>query len=211
VKILLDTHAFLWLIAGDASLSPKARDIIEAADNEPLLSAASLWEMAIKVSLGKLTLNFEEPFSEAIGGQLRLKGRQQIPTLVSVPDSEEAESPDRPELVDKTETKTATTRHTEIQHDLMTIGADMGFDIWVARNDRSRSWNGKELGKLPNVIDELPTQFNEVTNRTIELIDVLWLKGNSVVAAFTTGRSGARLSWTPSTSRLRPFTGWTTS
>ena len=114
----------------------------------------------------------------------RLKGRQQIATLVSVPDSEEAESQDRPELVDKTETKTATTRHTEIQHDLMTIGADMGFDIWVARNDRSRNWNGKELGKLPNVIDELPTQFNEVTNRTIELIDVLWLKGNSVVAAF---------------------------
>jgi PIN domain nuclease of toxin-antitoxin system len=42
VKLLLDTHAFLWLIAGDASLSRKARDIIEAVDNEPLLSAASL-------------------------------------------------------------------------------------------------------------------------------------------------------------------------
>jgi PIN domain nuclease of toxin-antitoxin system len=79
VKILLDTHAFLWLIAGDASLSPKARDIMEAADNEPLLSAASLWEMAIKVSLGKLTLNFEEPFSEAIGGQLRENGVTVLP------------------------------------------------------------------------------------------------------------------------------------
>jgi hypothetical protein len=32
--------------------------------------------------------------------------------------------------------------------------------------------------------DQLPTQFNEATNRTIELIDVLWLKGNSIVAAF---------------------------
>ena len=79
MRILLDTHAFLWLIAGDASLSPKARDIIEAADNEPLLSAASLWEMAIKVSLGKLTLNFEEPFSEAIGGQLRENGVTVLP------------------------------------------------------------------------------------------------------------------------------------
>jgi PIN domain nuclease of toxin-antitoxin system len=47
VKILLDTHAFLWLIAGDARLSPKARDIIEAADNESLLSGASLPPLAL--------------------------------------------------------------------------------------------------------------------------------------------------------------------
>ena len=114
----------------------------------------------------------------------RLKGKQTISTVVSVPDSEETESLELPGIIDKAETKTSTTRHTEIQHRLMTLGADMGFEIWVARNDRSRSWNGKELGKLPNVIDELPTQFNEATNRTIELIDVLWLKGNSIVAAF---------------------------
>lgn len=37
---------------------------------------------------------------------------------------------------------------------------------------------------MENMLDELPTQFNEATNRTIELIDVLWLKGNSIVAAF---------------------------
>ena len=40
------------------------------------------------------------------------------------------------------------------------------------------------LGELPKMVSELPTQFNEVTNKTIELIDVLWLKGNSIVAAF---------------------------
>ena len=83
MKVLLDTHAFLWLIAGDASLSPRARDIIEAADNEPLLSAASLWEMAIKVSLGKLTLNFGEPFAEAIGGQLRENGVTVLPLNIT--------------------------------------------------------------------------------------------------------------------------------
>lgn len=114
----------------------------------------------------------------------RLKGKQTISTVVSVPDSEEAESLEQPELIDKAEAKTTTTRHTEIQHRLMTLGAEMGLDIWVARNDRSRIWNGRELGELPNVINELPTQFNEATNRTIELIDVLWLKGNSIVAAF---------------------------
>ena len=83
MKLLLDTHAFLWLIAGDASLSRKARDSIEAVDNEPLLSAASLWEKAIKVSLGKLTLNFKEPFSEAIGGQLRENGITVLPLALT--------------------------------------------------------------------------------------------------------------------------------
>jgi hypothetical protein len=40
------------------------------------------------------------------------------------------------------------------------------------------------LGSVTGLVDKLPTQFNETTNRTIELIDVLWLKGNSIVAAF---------------------------
>jgi len=114
----------------------------------------------------------------------RKKGKQTIATVVSVPESEEPENLEQPELLSKAEAKTATTRHTEIQYQLMTLGAEMGFDIWVARNDRSRNWNGKVLGELPQVIDELPTQFNEATNRTIELIDVLWLKGNSIASAF---------------------------
>ena len=114
----------------------------------------------------------------------RRKGKETIPTVVTVPESEEAEGFEQQELISKAEAKTASTRHTEIQYLLMTLGAEMGFDIWVARNDRSRSWNGRTLGELPRVIDELPTQFNEATNRTIELIDVLWLKGNSIVAAF---------------------------
>ena len=56
--------------------------------------------------------------------------------------------------------------------------------MWVARNDRSRTFDGETLGELAEMLDELPTQFNEATNRTIELIDVLWLKANSIVAAF---------------------------
>jgi PIN domain nuclease of toxin-antitoxin system len=74
VRLLLDTHTFLWLIAGDSNLSPSARQAIEDPENEPVLSIASLWEMAIKVSLGKLTLDFDLPFAEAIGGQLRDSG-----------------------------------------------------------------------------------------------------------------------------------------
>lgn len=114
----------------------------------------------------------------------RKRGKEMIATVVTVPESEEAESFEQAELVSKAEAKTATTRHTEIQFLLATLGAEMGFEIWIARNDRSRNWNGKALGELLRVIGELPTQFNEATNRTIELIDVLWLKGNSIAAAF---------------------------
>jgi hypothetical protein len=41
-----------------------------------------------------------------------------------------------------------------------------------------------KLGDLPRMAQRLPTQFNDATTRTVELIDVLWLKGNSIVAAF---------------------------
>lgn len=56
MKILLDTHTALWFAGGDARLSSRAREAIESTDNEPLVSTASLWEMAIKMSLGKLDL-----------------------------------------------------------------------------------------------------------------------------------------------------------
>ena len=60
----------------------------------------------------------------------------------------------------------------------------MGFDLWVARNDRGRQVRGQKFADLPKLKSELPLQFDEATNRTIELIDVLWLKGNAIVAAF---------------------------
>jgi PIN domain nuclease of toxin-antitoxin system len=53
--VLLDTHAFLWWIADDPRLSSKARTTVTNAD-DVFLSVASCWEMAIKVSLGRLTL-----------------------------------------------------------------------------------------------------------------------------------------------------------
>ena len=72
MKLLLDTHAFLWFIMGSANLSDKGRALIEDPSNENLLSVASLWEMAIKVSLGKLTLF--APFADLIPSQLNLNG-----------------------------------------------------------------------------------------------------------------------------------------
>jgi hypothetical protein len=110
------------------------------------------------------------------------RGRKTVHTLVSIPEADE----------DQSGTVTSTddvggagvTAHTEIQHRLLRLGAEMGFEVWVARNDRSKTCDGDTLGNLPGTVEDLPTQFNEATNRTIELIDVLWLRGNSIVAAF---------------------------
>lgn len=76
------------------------------------------------------------------------------------------------------------TEHTEIQHLLLKLGSEMGFSVWVARNDRGRAYNGAKLAEFFKVKESLPLQFDEGTTRTIELIDVLWLKGNAIVAAF---------------------------
>ena len=56
MRLLLDTHTFLWFIEGSLNLSDVARDLIEDQANQRFLSVASLWEMSIKVSIGKLEL-----------------------------------------------------------------------------------------------------------------------------------------------------------
>ena len=68
MNVLLDTHAFLWFVDGNPRLSDPARMLIEAVDTQPFVSVASLWEMAIKVSLGKLSL--DQPYEELIPLQL---------------------------------------------------------------------------------------------------------------------------------------------
>jgi hypothetical protein len=96
--------------------------------------------------------------------------------MVVVPEDDESVIPDEDEC--------AGTVHTEIQYLLVKLGADMGFDVHVASNDQGRVWKGHRLGEMPRRRERLPQQFDPVTNRTIELIDVLWLDGNAIVAAF---------------------------
>jgi hypothetical protein len=134
---------------------------IEAAHNSPILRP---------VDLKKL---FRKPLYK-----VETKGEKEGTTLVSIPESDEAEKSQQASA------DTSTTRHTEIQYELLRLGNELGLDLWVARNDRGRKWKGNQLGAMPRMLEELPTQFNEPTTRTIELIDVLWLSGNSIVAAF---------------------------
>ncbi|ABA23648.1 PilT protein-like protein [Trichormus variabilis ATCC 29413] len=56
MRILLDTHIFLWFISGDTQLSTDVRDAIRDPDNDVYLSSVSIWEAIVKYQLGKLPL-----------------------------------------------------------------------------------------------------------------------------------------------------------
>jgi PIN domain nuclease of toxin-antitoxin system len=81
MRLLLDTHAFLWFLGDAPELSTQARGLIEDDTNEVLLSVASLWEMAIKISLQKLTLS--GPLGQFIPEQLALNSIGLLPITLA--------------------------------------------------------------------------------------------------------------------------------
>jgi PIN domain nuclease of toxin-antitoxin system len=80
MKLLLDTHTLLWFIAGSANLSANARNLIEDAANEKFVSIASIWETAIKISIGKMSLS--APFDVLFPHQLQINGFELLPVTV---------------------------------------------------------------------------------------------------------------------------------
>lgn len=81
MKLLLDTHIFLWFIMGSPHLSAEARALIEEGRNRKFISVASLWEIAIKSSIGKLTLS--SSFEQLIPQQLSLNGFELLPLEIA--------------------------------------------------------------------------------------------------------------------------------
>ena len=77
MRVLLDTHTFLWWITDDPRLSKKARETINDGHNELYLSAASGWEMAIKARLGKLQL--PDSLERFVPEQLAINGIEGLP------------------------------------------------------------------------------------------------------------------------------------
>ena len=68
MRLLLDTHTFIWYVTDNPRLSINVKTLIEDENNEKLVSTASIWEMAIKHSIGRLS--FSLPFMEFIRQQL---------------------------------------------------------------------------------------------------------------------------------------------
>lgn len=73
---LLDTHTLIWFLSGDEELSAKARSAIEAVNTRNFVSIASLWEISIKLRLGRLELNVE---FEAVAEEMLRNGFQILP------------------------------------------------------------------------------------------------------------------------------------
>lgn len=80
MKLLLDTHTLLWFIAGSQNLSASARALIEDSANEKFVSIVGIWETAIKVSLGKMTLT--APFDDLFPNQLQMNGFELLPVKI---------------------------------------------------------------------------------------------------------------------------------
>ena len=107
------------------------------------------------------------------------RGRKNI--IVTIPETESNSSAN--DILDNRDFSN-TNEHTKIQYYLLNLGSKMGLSVWVAKNDRSKAYNNVSFESMPQIISELPTQFNVATQKTIELIDVLWLKGKTIIAAF---------------------------
>lgn len=80
MKLLLDTHTFLWFINDSPQLSADAKNLLES-EVDLALSVASLWEIAIKASLGKLTL--PDTYDKFIPQQLTLNEIEILPISVA--------------------------------------------------------------------------------------------------------------------------------
>lgn len=64
MRTIIDTHILIWFLEGNPTLSKSRRQLIAAAQNEIFVSIASLWEIAIKISIGKLAM--AKPISDVI-------------------------------------------------------------------------------------------------------------------------------------------------
>ena len=87
--ILLDTHYVLWSLSGDKRISKAVMDLVEDPEQQVKVSMASIWEIAIKHSLGKLRLQGDLPVTlgniRALGFELLAIEAEHILTLASLP------------------------------------------------------------------------------------------------------------------------------
>jgi PIN domain nuclease of toxin-antitoxin system len=77
MKLLLDTHSLIWFFAGNDKLSNRVRNLMEDIDQQKLISLASVWEMAIKQSKGRLTLGLR--LEDYIQSKLNLEDFELLP------------------------------------------------------------------------------------------------------------------------------------
>lgn len=110
-------------------------------------------------------------------------GDKRIPVTVPVAESETEAEVEEAETASELTEEESIRESMQVQALLAKIGTTMGFRIWLPRADRGRvlkAWTPAP-GEL---VDELPLSYDSVTMKTIEQIDVLWLKKRSIARAF---------------------------
>ncbi len=81
MKLLMDTHAFIWWDSDPAKLSPQVLTLCQDRQNILLLSVASVWEMQIKLHLGKLRLAL--PLREIVESQRQINNIEILPIMLA--------------------------------------------------------------------------------------------------------------------------------
>jgi hypothetical protein len=119
----------------------------------------------------------EEEYRKYLKPQIR-RSDTQVVTVV-IPYESDTEDTGK----DVTQPDVSIRESIKIQAILAIIGEKMEFNIWIPKNDRSRVLQEWTPGK-GSLLEELPLNYNEATSRTIEQIDVLWIKKRSIVRAF---------------------------
>ena len=74
MKVLIDTHTFLWFVAGSMDLSETAKKLIKNENNSVYISIASLWEISIKTAIGKLQItdSYETVINDVIENDISI-------------------------------------------------------------------------------------------------------------------------------------------
>jgi PIN domain nuclease of toxin-antitoxin system len=81
MKLLMDTHTFIWWDSDPSKLSPRAIALCQDRANTLLLSVASVWEMQIKIQLGKLKLDL--PLAQIIESQQQTNNIEVLPVALT--------------------------------------------------------------------------------------------------------------------------------
>lgn len=78
MQLLIDTHILIWFLEGNNLLSTERQKLLSTSQNEVFVSIASLWELAIKISIGKITLS--KPLADVIK-QIAVENIEILPIL----------------------------------------------------------------------------------------------------------------------------------
>ena len=118
----------------------------------------------------------------------RLNQRQRVRTLagkveVDIPEPRDDESTPDEELTEPDQQRNLQ-ESIQYQAKVVRVGIQMGFHVWVPRNDKARVLALIPTDDHDKILNVLPLNFDDVTLGTIENIDVLWRKGRSMARAF---------------------------